>query len=349
MNQIKPDVHCNKCNKIINREEIKKFLKEEEETEILKEFEERWTPEGKLFIFFFLFLTFFFIININRFSLEDIDKMKSGKCPYCNNSITQQDNCFKCEHSLCGRLMTFEDVEASMKHPSKTSQQKSSLAQSTVWGGQQTDTSYEVYNPPDYYPTLPSSSSPPSYSSSFSSPSSYFSSTSFTTPPTHPEQRFFPPPNKPISITVEHEKIDENIEYRGIYKPKFIITDGSRPTNAEQNAFNKLSDKDRALEYLLFFLFYFFIFRYTDKIMEYDKCIECNTDLKRIKFPKGGKEVIAMKCLNRNCSLCYVVTEVVTFDIGRWPIRGKKKIKKIINEIEVQVFFFLFKYINIII
>jgi hypothetical protein len=54
--------------------------------------------------------------------------------------------------------------------------------------------------------------------------------------------------------------------------------------------------------------------------MEEDKCIECDTDLKKIKFPKGGKEVIGMKCLNPNCSLCYVLTEVFTYDIGRWPI-----------------------------
>jgi hypothetical protein len=52
MSQEEPDVHCNKCNKIINREEIKEFLKEEEETEIFKDFEKQWTPKGK-FIFFF--------------------------------------------------------------------------------------------------------------------------------------------------------------------------------------------------------------------------------------------------------------------------------------------------------
>jgi hypothetical protein len=55
MNQKKPDVHCNKCNKIINREEIKKFLEKEEETEILKEFEERWAPEGKFFFTCFFY------------------------------------------------------------------------------------------------------------------------------------------------------------------------------------------------------------------------------------------------------------------------------------------------------
>jgi hypothetical protein len=80
--------------------------------------------------------------------------------------------------------------------------------------------------------------------------------------------------------------------------------------------------------------------------MEEEKCIECNTDLKRIKFPKGDKEVIAMKCLNRSCSLCYVLTEVFTYDIGRWLIRGKDGIKKIINRGDVQVsFFFFFFYI----
>jgi hypothetical protein len=70
------------------------------------------------------------------------------------------------------------------------------------------------------------------------------------------------------------------------------------------------------------------------------KCIECNTDLKRIKFPKGDKEVVAMKCLNRNCSLCYVLTEVCSYDIGRFPIRGKDKIKEIIKNGDVLVFFF---------
>jgi hypothetical protein len=44
-----------------------------------------------------------------------------------------------------------------------------------------------------------------------------------------------------------------------IYKPKFIIPDESQPTNAEQNVFNKLSDKDHALEYLLYY--FYFIFR----------------------------------------------------------------------------------------
>jgi hypothetical protein len=73
-----------------------------------------------------------------------------------------------------------------------------------------------------------------------------------------------------------------------------------------------------------------------------DKCIECNTDLKRVKFPKGDKEVVAMKCLNRYCSVCYVLTEVSTYDIGRWQTRGKKKIKNIINEKDLQVFFFFF-------
>jgi hypothetical protein len=78
--------------------------------------------------------------------------------------------------------------------------------------------------------------------------------------------------------------------------------------------------------------------------MEDDKCIECNTDLKRIEFQKGGKEVIAMKCLNRNCSLCYVLTEVSTYDIGRFPIRGKDGVKEIINREDVQVFFFSFLF-----
>jgi hypothetical protein len=54
MSQKKPDVHCNKCNKIINRKEIKEFLEEEEETEILKDFEEQWSTEGKFFFFFSL-------------------------------------------------------------------------------------------------------------------------------------------------------------------------------------------------------------------------------------------------------------------------------------------------------
>jgi hypothetical protein len=69
---------------------------------------------------YFFFLTFFFIININRFSL-DIDKMKKGKYPYCNNPITQQEECYRCGNFLCGRIMTFEDVVTSMNHPAKSS------------------------------------------------------------------------------------------------------------------------------------------------------------------------------------------------------------------------------------
>jgi hypothetical protein len=55
--------------------------------------------------------------------------------------------------------------------------------------------------------------------------------------------------------------------------------------------------------------------------MEENKCNECNTDLKKMKTPKGW-----MKCLNQDCSLCYVLTEDSTFDIGRWQIRGKSKV-----------------------
>jgi hypothetical protein len=50
-----PDVYCNKCNKIINREQVKKFLEKEEETEILKEFEERWILKGKFLFFYFYY------------------------------------------------------------------------------------------------------------------------------------------------------------------------------------------------------------------------------------------------------------------------------------------------------
>jgi hypothetical protein len=32
MNEETPDVYCNKCNKIINREQVKKFLEKEEES-----------------------------------------------------------------------------------------------------------------------------------------------------------------------------------------------------------------------------------------------------------------------------------------------------------------------------
>jgi hypothetical protein len=64
MNQETPDVHCDKCNKIINREQIKEFLKEEEEKVTLKEFEKRWVPQGKFFFFFFFFLIIFFLLSI---------------------------------------------------------------------------------------------------------------------------------------------------------------------------------------------------------------------------------------------------------------------------------------------
>jgi hypothetical protein len=61
------------------------------------------------------------------------------------------------------------------------------------------------------------------------------------------------------NTTDEYQKIDEDLKYRGIYKAKFIIPDRSEPTNAEQSVFNKLSDKDGALEYLLYY-FYFILF-----------------------------------------------------------------------------------------
>jgi hypothetical protein len=41
MNEGISDVYCNKCDKLINREKIKEFLKKEEEAEILEEFENR--------------------------------------------------------------------------------------------------------------------------------------------------------------------------------------------------------------------------------------------------------------------------------------------------------------------
>jgi hypothetical protein len=60
-----------------------------------------------------------------------------------------------------------------------------------------------------------------------------------------------------------------------------------------------------------------------------------------MKTPKGW-----MKCLNPDCSLCYALTEVSTFNIGRWITKGKNKIKEIINRGDVKVFFFFF-YLNI--
>jgi hypothetical protein len=85
--------------------------------------------------------------------------------------------------------------------------------------------------------------------------------------------------------------------------------------------------------------------------MEEDKCIECDSNLKRIKIAKGDKEVIWMKCLNGNCSLCYVLTEAAAYDIGRWRIRGKDGMKEMMDNGDVQVsffsFLFLFFYLNI--
>jgi hypothetical protein len=72
MNQKTADVYCNKCDQIINREQIKEFLEEEKKTEILKEFENLWKSEGKFifsFIFFFIFIFFIFIIFIPSRSL----------------------------------------------------------------------------------------------------------------------------------------------------------------------------------------------------------------------------------------------------------------------------------------
>jgi hypothetical protein len=55
MNQARLDVYCGKCDNIINREQIKEFLKEEEETDILKKFEELWVLERRFIIFFFYY------------------------------------------------------------------------------------------------------------------------------------------------------------------------------------------------------------------------------------------------------------------------------------------------------
>jgi hypothetical protein len=201
--------------------------------------------------------------------------MKSGKCPYCDHPIIQQKDCYKCGNFLCDRSMTFEDVRTSVDHFAKSSQQKSTLAQSTVFGPSQTNVSYGNSN---------------------SSPS---------------KRRI---------------------------GPKFLVP-YAEPTKTEQSALNKLSDKDYALEYLLYY-FYFILFLDTLTKLKKKNCIECDTDLKRIKFPKGR---IWMKCLNRDCSLCYVLTkDDSTYDIDRWRIKGKNKIKKIIKNEDVQVFFFFF-------
>jgi hypothetical protein len=179
-----------------------------------------------------LYIYNFIIININRFSQEDIEKIKSGKCPYCDSLIIQQEERYKCANFMCGRDIAFEDVITSMKHPAKSSQQESSLGQLVYVGG------CNIFQ--NLHPT------PPMYDNTPSSPYLSFPplSSSLTTPS-----------NKP---TIEHRKMDEDIKYIGIYKPKFLLPDG-KPTNAEQNAFNKLSDKDKALEYLLYY-FYFILF-----------------------------------------------------------------------------------------
>jgi hypothetical protein len=216
--------------------------------------------------------------------------MKSGKCPYCDNAIIQQEECYKCGYILCGRVMTFEDVSALIIHSAKSSQQKS-LFQSTIFEPSKTNTSYGNFNsygttfqnpsapyptPPTYNntssPFSPPSSSSPSSPPSSSSPSSlppssslllptpsYSSSPSITPSKPHMKQKYIAQPNKPSNIIVKHQKIDENIKYRGIYKPKFLVPFG-KPTKIEQNVLNKLSDKDHALEYLLYYYFYFILF-----------------------------------------------------------------------------------------
>jgi hypothetical protein len=75
-------------------------------------------------------------------------------------------------------------------------------------------------------------------------------------------------------------------------------------------------------------------------IME-DKCIECNGELKRIKLPTGNNKT-AMKCIKQGCSLCYVLNEVSSYDIGRWEIRGREKTRSIIKDADVQVFYYIF-------
>jgi hypothetical protein len=143
--------------------------------------------------------------------------------------------------------MTFEDVNESTSHPAKASRQKSSLPQSTVFGGQPFKYS-NLYN---------SSSSFPSSSSSSSSSSSFPFFSSSLKPPA--KQNYIAPQNKSITnITVEYQKMDEDLKYEGMYKPNFLIPNGSGPTEREQSVFNKLSDKDNARMYLLYYIISFY-------------------------------------------------------------------------------------------
>jgi hypothetical protein len=117
---------------------------------------------------------------------------------------------------------------------------------------------------PFAYPTQPtyhrtSSSSNSSPPPSHSSPPPSHSSTPSTTPSkSRMKQKYIAQPNKPSNITIKHQQMDEDSKYRGIYKPKFLVRH-AKPTRTEQSALNKLSDKDNALKYLLYY-FYFILF-----------------------------------------------------------------------------------------
>jgi hypothetical protein len=113
----------------INREKIKEFLKEEKETETLDEFEKRWNQKERIFICFF-----FIIINTDRYSQEDLNKIKDGICFYCSTGIKAGENSYRCGNFMCGWQVTFEDIYASITRPAKS---EISLPQSTVWGDSQ--------------------------------------------------------------------------------------------------------------------------------------------------------------------------------------------------------------------
>jgi hypothetical protein len=182
--------------------------------------------------------------------------------------------------------MTFEDVNASVKHPAKSSEQyQPTLDQSNVFGNSQTtNTQYRVYNNPfetpqnfknvpnnqednfrrqssssgssnSYgYPTSPTYDRT-SYSSSSSS-SSY--NTLFNDP--HKNQKYVPIVNNPAAnFVVDHESMGDDSKYRGLYKPKYILPDGNQPTILEQTVFNKLNDKDHVVQYESFILLFYFI------------------------------------------------------------------------------------------
>jgi hypothetical protein len=70
-----------------------------------------------------------------------------------------------------------------------------------------------------------------------------------------------------------------------------------------------------------------------------ENCIECNTKLVPVRADRDSEKnkSMNMKCPKANCSLYYILTEVSTYDIGRWKVRGKDEMDRIVKSEDIQV------------